>query len=149
MWATHGRPFRATVYRGCSAWTHRCASESRMTLKQRANPWSSWVESWCDGRGRGRSREKRVCVWLRMLTPLLYWKRCSSSQSYPFSFVSFAPFVPSVPLVPSKSLKVYPQDFLLRAHNPSPCSTSLRTFLVVDRSVAIQLVHAFENVDQL
>ena len=39
--------FRAPVYRGCPAWTHRCASESRMTLRQRANPLSSWVESCC------------------------------------------------------------------------------------------------------
>ena len=48
-----------------------CAAESRMTLRQRANPLSSWVESCCmqcDGRvrvrvrGRGRSREKRVRV---------------------------------------------------------------------------------------
>ena len=35
------------VYRGCPAWTHLCGSESRMTLRQRANPLSSWVESCC------------------------------------------------------------------------------------------------------
>ena len=45
MWATHGLPFRPLVYRGCPAWTHPCASESRMTLRQRANPLSCWLES--------------------------------------------------------------------------------------------------------
>ena len=49
-----------------------------------------------------------MCVTENFLHLLLDWKRCSSSQSYPFSdiyFVSFAPFVPSVPLVPSKFSK--------------------------------------------
>ena len=47
LWANHGLPFRAPVYRGCPAWTHWCASKSRMTLRQRANPLSCWVESCC------------------------------------------------------------------------------------------------------
>ena len=57
----------------------------------------------CDGRVRVRVRvrEKRVCVQLRILAPLLFWKHCSSSQSHSFSVissVSFVPFVASVPL---------------------------------------------------
>ena len=36
---------RCTV--GVLPGTHRCASESRMTLRQRANPLSSWIESCC------------------------------------------------------------------------------------------------------
>ena len=63
------------------------------------------VLRWWDGRVRVRVRVKRVCVQLRIRTPLLGWKRCSSSQSYSFSVissVSFVPFVPSVPLVPSR-----------------------------------------------
>ena len=44
----HPRPsFRAPVHRGCPAWTHRCATVSRMSLWQRANPLSSWVDSCC------------------------------------------------------------------------------------------------------
>ena len=45
LWATHGLHCRASVFRGCPAWTHWCAPVSRMTLWQRANPLSCWVES--------------------------------------------------------------------------------------------------------
>ena len=45
LWATHGLHCRASVFRGCHAWTHWCAPVSRMTLWQRANPLSCWVES--------------------------------------------------------------------------------------------------------
>ena len=78
-------PFRAQVYRGCPACTHKCASQSRMTLRQKANPLSCWVELCCSGdgrvRGRGRSRERRVCMtkntytlssFLSHLVPLIY-----------------------------------------------------------------------------
>ena len=36
--ATYGLPCRAPVYRGCPAWTHRCATGSWVTPWQRANP---------------------------------------------------------------------------------------------------------------
>ena len=79
---------------------------------QRGKEPTRCLEAVC-GRVRGRARERRVCVQLRILTPLLDW----SSQSYSFSVtssVSFVSFVPSVPLVPSgvapNSLRVYPQD---------------------------------------
>ena len=47
-WATHGLPPAvAQVYRGCPAWTHRCAPESRMTPRQRANPSLCGCGCWC------------------------------------------------------------------------------------------------------
>ena len=100
------------MYRGCPAWTHRCAPESRITLRQRANPLSCSVESYCS--------VMVVFVFVVVVEVVRNAFGCNSEYLLPFStgsalqafsrrhsqsFVSvilFVPFVPSVPLVPSR-----------------------------------------------
>ena len=89
LWATHGLPNRAPVCRGCPCRDPPCATESRVTLWQSANP--SCCGCWCcwsrDVVWSLRSRST-LSVQLRILAPLLDWKRCSSSQSSSFSVIS-------------------------------------------------------------
>ena len=94
-------------------------------------------------------------VQLRILTPLLDWKRCSSSQSYSFSVISFVSSAPFVPLAP---------NFLrVSTRFSAACAPTSRhlvrdligLFFLVVGSVAIHLVYAdanlfhFEKVEQL
>ena len=57
-------PVRAPVYRGCSACTHLCATESRVTLWQRANPLLCvvGVVTSCVPCARSRGRTSRSCA---------------------------------------------------------------------------------------
>ena len=90
-----------------------------MTLRQRANPLSSWVESCCSVMVvfvfvvSCRSREKRVCVKLRILTPLLDLSRTHSQSSQSshlhHSYHLYHSYHQNFP----NFLRVYPQDFLL------------------------------------
>ena len=82
-------PVWAPVHRGCPAWTHRWATESRVTLWQRANPLLCvvGVATSCVPCARARGRTSRSCATENSLPPLLDWKRWSSSQSSPFSVV--------------------------------------------------------------
>ena len=133
VWATHGLPFRAPVYRGVSCLDPPVCLRVQDDPEVKSQPIVVLVGVLrsCDGRGR----EKRVCVQLRVLTPLLDWKRCSSSQSHSFSVissVSFVPCVPSVPLVPSRIRSKFSEGVSTRfvfacvPTNPSPCSRSHR-----------------------
>ncbi len=73
---------------GFIAGTHQCATESKMTLWQSANPSLCCLESWhrvfC---ALGFVVVFHAHVQLRILTLLLDWKRCSSSQSSSFSVI--------------------------------------------------------------
>ncbi len=73
---------------GFFAGTHQCATQSRMTLWQSANPSLCCLESWhrvfC---ALGFVVVFHAHVQLRILTLLLDWKRCSSSQSSSFSVI--------------------------------------------------------------
>ena len=94
--------------RGSGVPWHRCATESRVTLWQSANPcclrWSrdvvralrscSYITLMCDH------------VKLKILTPLLDWKPCSSSQSSQFSVILI---ISPIFLL----LLVFPQPFIL------------------------------------
>ena len=76
--ATHGLPCRAPVYLGCPC------QDPPVCHRVQGNPCCVLLESW-----------RRMClalvlvhhthVQLRILTPLLDWKRCSSSQLSPMS----------------------------------------------------------------
>ena len=61
---------------------------------------------------------------LRILTPLLDWKRCTSFKSYTFSVISFVPFAPSVPLVPSR----------IRSKFSEVCGCSFRLVILLKTS---------------
>ena len=110
--ATHGLPFRARVYRGCPAWTHRCAPECRMTLSQRANPLSCWVESFCS--------MMVVFVFVFVVEVVRNAFGCNWEHLHSFSTgsavqalsrhhsQSFAPYPPNVFL-----LRVYPKPVFL------------------------------------
>ena len=81
-------PFGHWCTVGVLAGTHRCATESRTTLGQCANPlcacWSCWSRViTCSLRSRF------TCLVLaplqrKILTPLLDWERCRSSESSSF-----------------------------------------------------------------
>ena len=116
----HTRPsVEAPVYHGRPAWTHRCAPESRMTPRQRANPsWCGWSR---DVLRSVRSRFTRVeggendCSCLT-LTPLLDLKRCPRSQSSSFSVI--------------RTISIIFLQVLGALFNSSSCSRSHRTFLL-------------------
>ena len=105
---TSGHPrsssVEAPVYRGCPAWTHRCSPESRMTLRQRANP--SWCGCCCAwSRDVLRSVRSRItcvelCVnnWMYLMCTWEYLHTCSTgsavqalSRHHSLSFVPFPP----------------------------------------------------------
>ena len=83
---------------------------------------------------------------LRTLTPLLDWKRRSSSQSYSFSVISFVSFGPLVPLVPSQIRSKFSEGVSTRFS--AACVPTTRhlvrdligLFLLVVGSFAIRLV---------
>ena len=87
--ATHGLPPQRhwrTV--GVLARTHQCATESRMTLWQSANPFLCWLE--CGVVVSVVVVVFRAHLQLRILTLLLDWKPCSSSL-IPADTIEFNP----------------------------------------------------------
>ena len=163
--ATHGLPFRARVYRGCPAWTHRCAPECRMTLRQRANPLSCWVESFCS--------MMIVFVFVFVFVFVVEVVRnafgCNWEHLHPFSTGSA---VQAFNRTHSQSSQSFHSYHLYHSYHRGFAPNFLRCvgalfqlvillkdlieiFLLVVCSVAIRLVHAnadlfhFETVDQL
>ena len=69
---SHTRPssVEAPVYRGCPCWDPRNRSHIQGDVTTKRQPFCVLVGvlSECDSRDRGRGREKRVCVQLRILT---------------------------------------------------------------------------------
>ena len=75
LWATHGLPCRALVYRGCPCGDPPACHRVQGDAVAKRQPFLVW---WLVFAFHGH-------VQLRILTLLLDWKRCPSSQSSPYS----------------------------------------------------------------
>ena len=127
-------PVRTPVYRGCPAWTHRCATESRVTLWQRANPLLCvvGVVTSCVPCAPARGRTSRSCATENSYTPARLEAVVKLSvvtilsHSYPFHQILCGLWVLS------------PTRHLFR--------DLIGLFLLVVGSVAIPLIHANANL---
>ena len=149
----HPRPssVEAPVYRGCPAWTHGCSPESRMTLRQRANP--SWCGCCCAGSRDVLSSLRsafHVCLRDVITTGCI---SCATENTYTSARLEALSKL-SVVTILSHSYHfhqkkcccgfwvLFPTRHLVR-DVPSPRSMrSHGIFLLVVGSVAIRLVHA-------
>ena len=92
LWATHSLPYRAQVFRGCPCRDPPVCHRVQDDSGAQRQPFCVWLlvllESWHHVfLALVFVVVFRAHAQLRILTPLLKWKRCSSSQSSSFSVI--------------------------------------------------------------